>query len=677
MQYAGRISDRLEEHHHGHGHGHDHGHSSLEIEQTRTMTGLVAVLAGAALVLNGIIIDWFIDKDLGVGSLSALVGAVLLAAPIFRNAVRDLIRGHVHMSELAAAAVGACFAIGDYKTAGVVAFLMLASELVEHRTALGALRAIESLVRLTPTLAHVIGANGREEEREAHKLTPGERFRVRPGDSIPADGVVRGGEATVNQATITGESLPVEKQTGDQVFAGTINESGTLEVEVTRAGRDTTLGRVRHMILQAEVSKLPIMRLIDRYASYYTPFMLMLAVIVYFFTREPRLSIGLLVLACPCALVLANPTAMVAALSSAARLGILVKNVSTFETAADLNAFVFDKTGTLTTGSLSVVRLTPAPGVDVETMLTAAAGVEQYSKHPAARAVIAVAREAELPLEAASEFREVAGKGVSGKLNGTTVLVGRESFMRESKIDMTTLEAPALKEAEGFSTLYVARGGKLMGWIGLEDRTRPEAKQAARELGELGIKRLVMVTGDRPAIAEKVAGQMGCSEYEAECLPERKLNLVEEMKAAGYKVAVVGDGVNDAPALAAGDIGIAMGAAGSDVALESAPVVLMNNDLARLPFFLRLARRVRRIIYQNLGLSLLFVIGGMILVVSLRLVPVEAIPIIAALVHVTSPFAVIFNSARLVRFGEEMTPHTELVAARRVAATSAPGSTAA
>ncbi len=661
MEYAGRVSDHIETHEHGHAHG------SLDSEQTRTMAGLVAVLAGVVLVINGVVVDLFIESDLGIGSLSALVGAVLLAIPIFRNAFRDLIHGRVHMSELAAVAVGACFAIGDYKTAGVVAFLMLAAELVEHRTALGALRAIESLVRLTPTRAHVIREDGTEEEREAHMLRPGDRIRVRPGDSIPADGTVLSGEATVNQATITGESLPVDKRARDEVFAGTLNESGTLEVKVTRAGPNTTLGKVRKMIIQAEMSKLPIMRMIDRYASYYTPFVLMLAVIVYFFTREIRLSIGLLILACPCALVLANPTAMVAALSAAARLGILVKNVSTFETAAGLNAFVFDKTGTLTTGSLSVVRLTPAPGVDVEEMLGVAASVEQYSKHPAARAVVAVAREAELSLEEATRFREATGKGVSGKLSGAAVLVGRESFLRESKVDMTSLEASALAEAEGFSTLYVARAGRLIGWIGLEDRTRPEAKQAARELGELGVKRLLMLTGDRPAIAKKVAAQMGCSEFEAECLPEQKLDLVEEMKRTGYKVAVVGDGVNDAPALAAGDIGIAMGAAGSDVALESAPVVLMNNDLTRLPFFLRLARRVRLVIYQNLAFSLLFVVGGILLVVSLGLVPVKAIPIVAALVHITSPFVVIFNSARLVRFGEEMTPHAELVAAPEAA----------
>jgi Cd2+/Zn2+-exporting ATPase len=654
MPYEGRISDHIHE-----DHDHGHGHGSLDVEQTRTMTGLVAVLAGAALVLNGVIIDWFVDSELGIGSLSALVGAVLLAIPIFRNAFHDLVRGQIHMSELAAVAVGACFAIGEYKTAGIVAFLMLAAELIEHRTALGALRAVESLVRLTPTRAHVIGDDGTEQEREAHLLHPGERIRVRPGDSIPADGTVLSGQATVNQATITGESLPVEKQKGDQVFAGTLNETGTLEVQVTRAGRDTTLGKVRNMILQAEMSKLPIMRLIDRYASYYTPFMLMIAVIVYYFTLQPEISIGLLVLSCPCALVLANPTAMVAALSSAARLGVLVKDVSTFESASALNAFIFDKTGTLTTGSLSVVRLTPAPGLDVAEMLGAAASVEQYSKHPAARAVVAVAREAELPLEDATDFREVAGKGVTGKLGAITVLVGRESFMRESKVDMTSIEAPALKEAEGFSTLFVARAGRLIGWIGLEDRTRPEAKRAASELGELGVKRLLMLTGDRPAIAEKVAAQMGCSEFEAECLPQRKLDLVEEMKRAGYTVAVVGDGVNDAPALAAGDIGIAMGAAGSDVALESAPVVLMSSDLARLPFFIRLARRARRVIYQNLALSLLFVLGGIILVVSLGLVPVRAIPIVAALVHITSPFAVIFNSARLVRFGEEMPPHIE------------------
>jgi Cd2+/Zn2+-exporting ATPase len=248
--------------------------------------------------------------------------------------------------------------------------------------------------------------------------------------------------------------------------------------------------------------------------------------------------------------------------------------------------------------------------------------------------------------------------------------------MRESKVDMTTLEAPALKEAEGFSTLYVARAGKLVGWIGLEDRTRPEARQAARELGELGVKRLVMVTGDRPAIAEKVAAQMGCSEFEAECLPERKLRLVEDLKETGYKVAVVGDGVNDAPALAAGHIGIAMGAAGSDVALESAPVVLMNNDLARLPFFVRLARQARIVIHQNMALSLVFVIGGAAIValISQRYDP----RLIAGLVHVLSPFGVIFNSARLVRFGEEMTPHTELMAARpaSAAATPVPGAPA-
>jgi len=654
MEYAGRVSDHIRED------AHEHAHEALDSAQTRTIAGLVGVLAGLALVVNGVIVDWFVDPELGIGSLSALVGAVLLAIPLVRNAVRDLVRGHVHMSELAAVAVAACFATGSYKTAGLLAFLMLAAELVERRTAVGALRAIESLVRLTPTRAHVILDDGTEEEREAHTLRPGDRIRVRPGDSISADGTVVSGEATVNQATITGESLPVDKRPGDQVFAGTLNESGMLEIEVTRAGRDTTLGRVRKMIIQAELSKLPIMRMIDRYAAYYTPFILMLAVVVYFFTKDAERSIILLVFACPCALILANPTAMVAALSSSARLGILVKNVNTFETAAGLNAFVFDKTGTLTTGSLSVVRLTPAPGVDVEAMLGAAASVEQYSKHPAARAVVAVAREAALSLGDTTGFREVAGKGVSGRLNGDTVLVGRETFLRESNVDMTSLEAPALAEAEGFSTLYVARGGRLIGWIGLEDRTRPEAKHAAAELGDLGVKRLLMLTGDRPAIAKKVASQMGCSEYEAECLPERKLDLVEDMKRTGYKVAVVGDGVNDAPALAAGDIGIAMGAAGSDVALESAPVVLMNNDLARLPFFVRLARRVRLVIFQNIAFSLLFVIGGVVLA---SLGVLKGLLLLAGLLHNVSAFVVIFNSARLVRFGEEMTPHAELVGA--------------
>jgi Cd2+/Zn2+-exporting ATPase len=389
-----------------------------------------------------------------------------------------------------------------------------------------------------------------------------------------------------------------------------------IDLKVTRAGEDTTLGKVRKLILQAERTRTPIMRMIDRYAGWYTPTILMLAGIVLFFTRNEGgmyRAIAMLVVACPCALILAVPTAMVAALSCAARLGILIKDVSTLELAKDLTAVVFDKTGTLTTGELEVSRLRPAPGIDSVDLLTTAAAVEQMSKHPVAQAVIRIARKANVALVEPAEFAEQAGRGVSGRVDGQAVLVGRQSWLAEQGLDMSVLRDESMAEPEGLSTLYVARNGRLLGWIGLEDRTRPEARRALDQLREMGIHELVMVTGDRWSVARRVAREMGCSEVQAEVLPADKLELVAALRQRKHVVAVVGDGVNDAPALAAGDLSVAMGAAGSDVAINSASVALMNNDLLRLPFLLRLSRRTVGVIHQNL----LFGVGFIVVMLTL------------------------------------------------------------
>ena len=633
---------------------HDVLQDSLERQTGRNSTLIVGILLGGVLVLSSYIADipairqaMFADNPF-YSDLLALLGAVMLGAPVIIHAARELSHGHMHMDELVGLAVIAAIAGGRYKEAGLVAFFLLLSNLIERRTALGARASIEELLKLSPKKAHRVTDAG-EEEVDPRQLQPGDVVRIRPGDNIPADGDVISGSSSVNQATITGESLPVDKAVGDEVFSGTSNQGGAMDVRVTRAGEDTTLGRVRKLILEAEGTRIPIMRLIDRYAGWYTPTILMLAGAVLFFTQDMDRIITMFVVACPCAIVLAVPTAMVAALSCAARLGILVKDVSNIEQARNLTSFVFDKTGTLTTGELSVTRMMPAPDVDGADLLAAAASAEHRSRHPIAQAVVAVADKAKVTLFEPTEFEEVPGRGVRATVDGSEVLVGRSTWVVEQGVSLDSMKDPKYAEPEGLSTLHVVRAGKLLGWIGLEDRTRPEARKAIDELRSLGISELVMVTGDRRSVAHRVAREMGCSEVQAEALPADKLELVGALREQGHQVAVVGDGVNDAPALAAGDLSIAMGAAGSDVAINSATIVLMNNDLGRLSFLIRLSRRTISVVHQNLLFGL-----GMI-VVFLILAGLDVIsPVAGALLHLLAAVFVIFNSARLVRFGEEL-----------------------
>jgi len=356
-----------------------------------------------------------------------------------------------------------------------------------------------------------------------------------------------------------------------------------------------------------------------------------------------------LVISCPCALILATPTAMVAAISASARLGVLVKNVADLEVAGRMTAMIFDKTGTLTTGRLYVTKLTPADEVEASELLSAAAAAERMSKHPAARALQEVAKEAKLTLPEALDFKETPGKGVTATVDNQQILVGRDSFLREHKIDITNVPNPALHEEQGFSTLYVAKGSRCIGWIGLQDKTRPQARQAVKELFDIGIKRVTMLTGDRDVVANRVAGELGCTDFKANCLPQDKLKIVEQVKKDGHTVVVVGDGINDAPALAAGDLGIAMGAAGSDVAINSASIALMSDDLKRLGFLVRLSRRTRSVINQNLAFGVVFILLGMVAAAANWLPAVYA-----AVLHFVGSLIVVFNSARLVRYGEEL-----------------------
>jgi len=644
MQVTSLLSQHDHDHDHNHKHGegcgHDHSHSNV---------GLTWMLSGLVFVLNAFVVDWVFDSAHVVASGSAMIGAIILGYPIMMTAIKDLKLGRLSINELVAIAVLAAFASGDYKTAGVVAFFMLLGELIETHTAEGARNSIESLIKLTPTKARRIKADKSEEEVPASQLAVGDVIRIRPGDNVAADGVILNGQGSFNQATITGESLPVDKKSGDEVFAGTLNLTGVLEIKVSRAGTDTTLGRVRELILAAEKTKLPIMKIVDQYMAFYTPLVLVIGALVWAFTRDLERVISVLVVSCPCAFILATPTAMVAALSAAARLGILIKNVADIEAAAKINAFIFDKTGTLTTGELAVSRLAPIGDTKPAELLRIAASAEKYSNHPTAKALATISSEAGVPLVEPKDFTETAGRGVKADVGGAMVLVGRAQWLKDNGVKDDFEKSVDLNETEGWSLIFVARDGKCIGWVGLQDQTRKEARAALAELKEAGVRRIAMVSGDRQPVATRVAAEIGCEEAKGDCLPQNKVEFVRAVKAKGYNVAVVGDGVNDAPALAAGDIGIAMGAAGSEVAIHSATIALMNNDLRRLPFLVKLSRSTRAVINQNFLFGVFFIIGGLSAAAFGWLNP-----ILAAILHNAGSLIVIFNSARLVRKGEEL-----------------------
>jgi Cd2+/Zn2+-exporting ATPase len=634
---------------------HDHEHSPVHLWQA---------VVGVVLVINAFLVDWLFNQGGTVASASACIGSIILGYPIVVTAIRDLRVGRLSINELVAIAVSAAFASGNYETAGVVAFFMLMGELIETRTAEGARASIESLIKLTPTKARRIKADKSEEEVAASELVVGDVIRIRPGDNVAADGIIVSGQGSFNQATITGESLPADKKPGDEVFAGTQNLTGVLEIKVSRAGEDTTLGRVRGLILAAEKTKLPIMKIVDQYMGFYTPLVLVIGALVWAFTHDLTRVIAVFVISCPCAFILATPTAMVAALSAAARLGILIKNVADIELAAKINAFIFDKTGTLTTGQLAVSRLAPAGETKPAELLRLAASAEKYSNHPTAKALAQLASEANVPLADPKDFTETAGRGVKAQVNGSTVLVGRAQWLKDNGVAEDFLKSVDLNETEGWSLIFVARDGKCVGWVGLQDKTRAEAKESLAELKEAGVRRIAMISGDRQPVTMRIAAEIGCEEAKGDCLPQNKVEFVRSMKSKGYRVAVVGDGVNDAPALAAGDIGIAMGAAGSEVAIHSATIALMNNDLRRLPFLVKLSRSTRAVINQNFAFGTLFIISGLTLA-SLGYLH----PIMAAFLHVTGSLIVVFNSARLVRKGEELEHfHPEPVEPPRTAA---------
>lgn len=599
---------------------------------------------------------WFRPDQAEVFSLWSMLGLGLAALPVLYDSLTSLRADgfeatKYYMDQFVALAILACFATAQYATGTIVAVILIVGQILEEHTTLGVEEAVQSLLRLSRVKARRLAspaalpgssASGAQTETlvEASALQAGDRVRILPGDTVPADGEIVAGFTTLDQASITGESLPVDGAPGARVFAGTLNLTGSIEMVVGRTGSDTVIGRVTAIVEEAKTSRAPVMRLIDDYTRYYMPLVLIITGFVLFFTRDVQRAIAVIIVAMPCAFVLASPSAMVAALAVASRMGVLVKSSRFFEVAQQVDTVVFDKTGTLTTGQLQVVAVTPVEGVTEDELLALAASLEMHSTHPIARAVLSEAQRRELAWPSTRTVEEIPGRGVRSGAQ----LAGRRPWLIEAGIDVPAIFA----DTAAASTLYLARDGRFLGTLQFADSLRAETRATAASLQALGVSEFVMLTGDRKEVAAGIAREAGLTRYRAECLPEQKLAEVNALKAEGRSVLVIGDGVNDAPALAAGDLGVAMGALGSDVAIQTADVALMGNDLRALPRFLALSDRTLRIINQNLLWGLAF-IGLFVTLSALGLIS----PILAAVLHEFSAFFVIFNSARLLRFDEQ------------------------
>ncbi len=569
--------------------------------------GAFLLLGLAALVLWG---DAPIIEigSVGLGlSTLLLLGAVAVGGvPIGRHALESVVERRLGINLLMAIAIVGAVAIGETIEAASLAFLFLLAERLEDYAVERSHRSLQELVELAPQEARVLTDDDREVTRHVERIGIEERIAVRPGERIPLDGVVTRGQSSVDEATITGESLPSDKSPGDDVFAGTLNQSGYLEIRVTKQASDTTLARVIQLVAEAEEQKAPIERFVDQFGRIYTPVVVAVAIGV---ATVPTLvlnapfatwflrAITLLVIACPCAMVISTPVSVVSAISSAARRGALIKGGQFLESLGEVRAIAFDKTGTLTTGELSVTDVVALNGQGETDVLRVAASLERASEHPIAQAILQSAQD--MDLSDVEEFEALAGRGVQGRIDGTTYYLGTPDLFPSLRDHVPQAQIDELQD-NGKTTMLLGTDDELFGLIGVADEVRPEAKTVIEGLQSMGIE-IAMITGDNAGTARAIADQLGIEHYHAELLPDQKLTEIERLTDEHGSVAMIGDGINDAPALARSTVGIAMGAAGSDTALETADVALMSDDLRQLPELVRLSRRSRSVIRQNIS----------------------------------------------------------------------------
>jgi len=623
----------------------------------------VLTATAGALTLLGIFLAWLGVKEeisLAIYLLAILMGGTHVA----RKGLAAARHLSLDMNFLMTiAVVGAAF-IGEWVEAAAVVFLFSLAQLLENYSLDRARRAIRSLMDLAPQKA-LVRRKGQEIEVDVASIQLGEQVIVRPGEKIPLDGVVRNGRSEVNQAPITGESMPVLKQPGDKVFAGSINQRGSLEIQVTHLSGDTTLDRIIHLVEEAQSQKAPSQSFVEKFARWYTPLVVLSAVLVavipvvvlgYSFDEWLYRALVLLVIACPCALVISTPVTIVAGLTRGANLGILIKGGVHLENSGKWQTIVFDKTGTLTKGQPEVIEIVPLENMSQEEILGLAATVESRSEHHLARAIREKAEEWRLAGEEPTDFQSLTGRGAQARINGRLYFIGNHRLFEEKKLCTPELDKLMDKlESANYSLVIIGDETKALGVIIIADALRPEASRSLRELRALGVKKLMMLTGDNRKTAEVLARQLEMDDFAAELLPEDKIEAIRRLIAQGEKVAMVGDGVNDAPALAMATTGIAMGTAGTDAALETADIALMKDNLLGLPLVVQLGKKTLKIIKQNITLSLLIKFIFFALTI-----PGLATLWMAVFADMGASFIVIFNGLRLLRFKNKLLDRASL-----------------
>ncbi len=624
-------------------------------EAVGSRDGMWPLAVGGAAALAGIALELVTPATRWPWPAFALAIAVSGQQPL-RKALVSLRRRSLDIHVLMLLAVAGALVLGEWAEAATVVWLFAASQWLEVRTMERARDAIRAVMTLAPTDA-LVKHGDHEHRTPLDRVLPGAIVLVAPGEKVPLDGVVVAGQSDVNQAPITGESLPVDRGPGDEVFAGTINGHGALELRVTRAVRDTTLARIVHLVETAQAERAPAQQFIDRFARWYTPAVVVAAALVFL---VPVVALGapagewgyralvLLVVACPCALVISTPVSIVAALATAARRGVLIKGGAHLERLAGVRVVAFDKTGTLTCGEPVVVTIEPigeGAGDGRHEALTAAAAVEARSAHPIARAIVDAARAQGFEVSGAADVAVLPGRGAEGTWRGAHVVVGNARLMRER--DLATVEVERVADgmaARGETAVFVALDRRARLALGVADRARPVAADVVRRLRELGIAHVALLTGDTPQAAAVLAAAAGVTDVRAGLLPEDKLAAVGALRAAHGPTAMVGDGVNDAPALAAADVGIAMGVIGSAAALEAADIALMSDDLLKIPYVLRLSRATLANVRINVALSL----GLKMAVLALAVAGLSTLWM-AVLADTGASVLVVANAMRLLR----------------------------
>ena len=630
---------------------------------------LLCWASGIALAA-GFLSHWFLHGSLldalseggrdGAHTFPALTIVLYLVAVIaggwfvFPKAVSAIRRLRPDMNLLMAIAVAGAIGIGEWFEAATVTFLFSLSLLLEAWSIGRARNAIKALFKLTPPMArYICPHDGDILEKCVEEVPVGATVLVRPGERIPLDGRITKGRASVNQAPITGESIPVEKREGDEVFAGTIDEDGSIEFQVSKPASDTTIARIIRMVEEAQSRRAPTEQWVEKFARYYTPAMILLAAAI---AVVPPLLFGgswaawfyqslvILVIACPCALVISTPVSIVAALAAAARSGVLIKGGAFLEEAGRIRAVALDKTGTVTHGRPEVQTVTPLNGHTAEELLERAAALELHSRHPLAQAIVRRAEQLRLPVPTAENYREFSGRGAEGTIDGRLFWIGSHRMVHEKEMRSDDLHGQiSLLEEAGHSAIVVGNDNHVCGFIGVADGIRENAASIVADLKRAGVEKVVILTGDNIGTARAIGGKIGADEFRAELLPEEKLKAIEEMKVRYGSVAMVGDGINDAPALAAATLGIAMGAAGTDAAMETADIALMSDDLSRLPWLIRHGRRTLRIIRQNIG----FALGVKVLFMGLALANIATLWMAIA-ADMGASLLVIGNALRLL-----------------------------